>query len=91
MELEAIGIWPHSRRLEATLNFVGGLSRHVCGAEADNDAHEPIPPCLGSRRAYDFVSPPAATLRSPTLRVDDPELASYLRFEERELEAGELN
>ena len=25
------------------------------------------------------------------LRGDDPELASYLRFEERELEAGELN
>ena len=29
----------HIRRLEATRNFVVGLSRHVCGAEAENDAH----------------------------------------------------
>ena len=36
--IEADWFRPHSRRLKATLNFVVLLSRHVCGAEADNDA-----------------------------------------------------
>jgi hypothetical protein len=54
--LQAIGIWPQSRRLEATRNLVVLLSRHVRGAEANNDAH------CGNLRGW--IGRPYTTLRA---------------------------